>query len=118
MERFELRHTYQGLKSVYGITTIADSTAREIMVVVTEIPENKGKSVTNAYDAVATELYYDRLSHIPVEDIRWIEHYTKEEIGLSEATFDEVFLDWTGKEFTFPKWKPLDKETLEKIRDI
>ena len=103
MEKLKLRHQFHGFDSIYGLTTIADDTARKIMVVVTELPENKGKSVTNAYDVIATEVFYDRLSHIPPEDIRWIEHYTKEELGLKEATFDEVFLEWTGKDFRFPK---------------
>ena len=76
MEKLKLRFKFQGFDSIYGLTTLADETARKVMVVVTELPENKGKSVTNAYDVIATEVFYDRLSHISPEDIRWIEHYT------------------------------------------
>ncbi len=86
------------------------------MVVLTDPGPGSGTSVTNACETIATELFYDRLSHIPFGDIRWIEHYPHEGSEWEE-TFDEIFLTWDGSRFKKPQWKPLDKETVGRIKE-
>lgn len=43
-------------------------------VMMSEEKNNRGPSITNACDRVATQIYYARLSEIPPDKIVWLEH--------------------------------------------
>lgn len=95
-----------------------------IYVVLTELAENPGTSITNAYEKIATAIYNDFLIQTPIENINWIEHYTNESYeGESDKweRFDRVLLKWDEKNRCFEvgqpyseskSWKPCNEETV------
>jgi hypothetical protein len=82
----------------------------KITVVLTELDDNPGTSVTNMIEHLATMVYHQFLKGIPVENITWIEHYPKTSFG---ETFDRVFLHWNGEIFSNPKWERIKEECEE-----
>jgi hypothetical protein len=76
-----------------------------VTVILTELTDNPGTSVTNCIEEIATQVYQQFLKDTPVEKIRWIEHYPPS--GIFEETFDEVVLDWDGEKFSHPRWRRL-----------
>lgn len=94
---------------------------RAATVILTELPDNPGTSVTNAIENIATLIYKERLSDMAADAITWIEHYPQRE-KIAE-THDRVILQWepsmphwlggkivgTGK-FAHPKWMPMKRE--------
>lgn len=83
------------------------------VVVMTEVPENPGTSVTNAVEKIATKVYWEFLSgNARPQDVRFVEHYK----GFTgkEETFDLVILKWNfaRKEFFDPEWRPIRKEEV------
>lgn len=90
----------------------------KVTIVLTELPNNTGTSVTNWFEELATTLYIQWLKRdYAVNDITWIEHYPYEERnGDSEGheeTWDLVLLSWTGIRFKSPSWKRIEPESLE-----
>ncbi len=45
------------------------------IVILSEIPENTGDKITNAFKEIATQVYYKYLKSIDPKIIIWIEHY-------------------------------------------
>jgi hypothetical protein len=76
---------------------------RKVTVILTELPDNPGTSVTNMVEHLATKIYHEFLSRTPIEDIAWIEHYPANRIR--KETFDKVMMEWDGKNFAHPQWK-------------
>lgn len=76
------------------------------VVMLTELDDNRGTSVTNYIEYIATLIYRERLNGCPVESIRWIEHYPAN--GDKEETFDEVFFKWDGQRFVSPQWRRIE----------
>ena len=74
----------------------------KIYVVLTELPDNHGVSVTNAVGIIATVVYNQFLSNKPIDKIVWIEHYIE-----PEETYDEVTLFYNGAVFQQPQWKQI-----------
>lgn len=78
-------------------------------VIVTELPDNPGRSVTNAWPELATQIYHALLKNISPDKINWYEYYPENVYsGKKEASFDQVFLKWNGKEFISPSWARTD----------
>jgi hypothetical protein len=84
-------------------------------VVLTEIAENQGMSITNAAEDLATEI---RLVYgLNPSTTAWIEHYTpdsyRERSGRAE-TFDLVTFTWDNAGAArYPKWRRLTIEEVE-----
>ncbi len=93
------------------------------VVIVSELPDNPGTSVTNAIEQIAAEVMDApslALEHVPV----FVEHYPPEATGRAEETFDLVVFGhhevreivrggvWR-KEIGSPTWKPLDRRAVE-----
>ena len=97
---------YHGCDSKCGVEIIEDRNG-QVTVIFTELLCNQGTSITNMIEKLATEIYYKYLSHKPVNDIRWLEHYPKDFFG--GETYDEVSLEWDGEKFIRPKWKRIYK---------
>ena len=89
----------------------------EITVILTELKDNPGTSVTNKVEFIASLIYSKYLSDKPVSDIKWIEHYPRR--GKIEETFDLVELTWLveKKMFITPRWSRLSKQELEYIHN-
>lgn len=101
-----------GYESVCGLE-ITKSNGK-VKVVLTELPENKGTSVTNFVEHLATLVYHRYLEDTPIENIVWVEHYPWSRF-LQRETFDQVKMDWDGKAFSHPQWKYLTLEQYEVI---
>ena len=93
------------------------------VVVVSELPDNPGTSVTNAIEQIAAEVMYAHcfaMGRAPV----FVEHYPPRVTGGRDETFDlVVFANYDvrdvmrcgiwHKEIGSPTWKPLDRCTVE-----
>lgn len=90
------------------------------IVMLTELPDNPGTSVTNWYEEIAAKLFKETLrGKYGIKDITWIEHYpfekrTKHSDGREE-TWDKVTMDWNGDRFMNIKWRPLKREEVENL---
>lgn len=76
----------------------------DIMVVITQLPDMTGTSVTNYFEHIATLIYLQKLSGYPLDKIKWIEHYTDKSSITLNKKFDIVTMDWDGNKFSNPKW--------------
>lgn len=76
------------------------------VVILTELEENLGTSITNFYEHLATIIYETRLKPMPVENVRWLEHYPYSSL-LKAETYDAVILKYDGKRFHSPRWTHL-----------
>jgi len=101
---------FWGCDSVCGLE-IKELGDGKVAVILTELEDNSGTSVTNFYEYLATEVYWKYLAPRPVESIIWIEHYPENPRIEREAVWDRVFLRWDGRRFSNPQWRPLDRET-------
>lgn len=91
------------------------------VVVLSELPDNPGTSVTNAVEQLAAEVMdAHALPRVPII----IEHYPSESTGGREETFDlvvfahhEVWEVMRGglwrREIGAPTWKPLGRRAVE-----
>lgn len=95
---------YGNCNSICGVDIEKLADGRTI-VVLTELPENTGTSVTNMVEYLATEIYHSFLKGIPTQNIFWIEHYPERK--PFPETFDRVIMTWDGQKFKNPKWERL-----------
>lgn len=114
LDRFEYKgygvHDSFCRLEIFGLTT-----GRPI-VVVTELDENPGTSVTNACEGIANAVYktYIEPHGITPDKVRFIEHYPDSAVKWSEVFF-KVNTDRAGVEhFEKPEWKHVkDPDWLE-----
>ena len=111
-------HTFQGQGSTIdahcGVTLFIDQVNNRAAVVLTEKPGNPGRSVTNAVEQIASEVFNKHLANlannIPPGRVAWIEHYEKG-LPASRPTFDRVLLGHAYNAgrvgFYAPDWKRL-----------
>jgi hypothetical protein len=108
-----LKHTY---RSRLGLTGICGVDIYEcfdrLTVMLTELNNNRGLSVTTCVHELATDIASGLRDVGVVSDPRaivWIEHC---EGAYSPAapwngeTWDEVTMDWDGRRFRNPRWRP------------
>ncbi len=93
----------------------------KVFVVLTELNENTGTSVTNFYEQLATLIYKQYLSAVPKDQIVWVEHYDENSYQNTRdqhESFDIVTLTWNEKleAYQSPQWRPCDQKTLSAIR--
>jgi len=81
----------------------------KVKVTLTELPDNKGTSVTNMVENLATMVYHQFLHEVPVDNIQWIEHYPANGRLREEASFSEVKMLWDDERFSHPEWKHIKK---------
>jgi hypothetical protein len=91
-----------------------------VVVMLTELPDNPGMSVTNACEDIATRIVQD--FGIDLQRTRFIEHYPEEKTlhygteHVRKETFDEIFFTWDSKgRADEPHWKPLTKGEVERL---
>jgi hypothetical protein len=91
-----------------------------VSVVVTELPDNPGMSVTNACEDIASRVVQD--FGINPQRTRFIEHYPEERTvhhgreHVRKETFDEIFSTWDKQNRADgPHWKSLTKEEVERL---
>jgi hypothetical protein len=91
-----------------------------VVVILTELPNNPGTSVTNFFEHLATKVFMEILmmEAIKPANIIWIEHYPAESREpIREETWDKVELMYHDeyKRFQRPKWSRLQKEEVDAI---
>ena len=84
-------------------------------VVLTELPDNPGTSVTNFAEGIATAVKHELLPDFPFYKIKWVEHYFAVK-PLFPESFDRVSLTWDKDAFHNARWTSLDKEEARKIK--
>lgn len=103
---------------------LPDDTERDLPVVIcSELPDNRGESVTNAAERIAAEVIDAFKLPVPVV---WIEHYSPETTDGASETFDLVVFghyevreivrveeEGTIKEIGPPSWRRLDRGSVE-----
>lgn len=98
---------YWGFDSKCGVEIKRDND--KVTVILTELPDNPGTSVTNMIEHLATMIYHQFLKDVLVENITWIEHYIESFAG---ETFDKVKMEWDGQRFKNPKWERIKKKEI------
>lgn len=90
---------------------------KKCIVILTELPDNNGTSITNMYEHLATYIYNQFLQNdYTYDQIMWIEHYPKESRARGEPeSFDEVIMEYDGKQFKHPKWLHMKNEEIMEI---
>lgn len=92
------------------------------VVVITELAENPGQSVTNCVEQLTAEVIMSHL--LPSPETIIIEHYEEVERGGESETYDLVTFSWGDPEPKLrsgvwnlelgdPSWRPLDRESVE-----
>ena len=71
------------------------------IVILTEIPENKGDKITNAFREIANQVYYKFLKTIEPNSIIWIEHYYA---GKPQDEYCVPSLKWTDNCYSKINW--------------
>jgi len=121
MERFKYE-TKSGKGGVCGLD-VRESPDRRV-VILTEVSDNPGMSVTNACEQIVTQLAASRGWLDPVtgkmdKSTVWVEHYSgssyKPLDDTFEDTWDLVTFTQAGGEFTSPVWRRLSQEALTKL---
>lgn len=114
---------YQGLFDYLGVSrrgnrcglTILPQPEGKAMVILSELTAQTSKSLTDHYLRIANEVYEQFLSHIPVQNITWIEHYNREHHSQNAEPFAEVSLTWDPikKAFNSSEHRPCNKAMVE-----
>jgi hypothetical protein len=79
-------------------------------VLLTELPTNTGKSVTNAIEEIL-EIVLQRLQ-APLEKVCIVEHYPQR--GVTPPTFDEVHFPSGNLEN--PSWRRIPQQLVDELR--
>ena len=102
-----------GCNSRCGVTIYED----QKLIMMTELADNPGMSITIAPEKVATDIYYHFIKDLlnwNMGDIIWIEHYTDGAYGSSnQPSFDRVMFLISSNfpigirdHYTHPTWSP------------
>lgn len=87
------------------------------VVVLTEIAENPGASVTNAAEVIATELR-SRHPLLRTTNPIWVEHYNGESYALglhAPDRFGTLSFQWLRDRYRAPQWRPLAASELQNL---
>lgn len=113
MERIEYR-TPAGGVGVCGVRTVSVDATKKI-VILTELADNPGKSVTNSWPFIASAIYYQLFPDFDPKGIIWVEHYGQQSYRQPRGDgdrYDIVDLEWddTRHEYSIaqdrPSWRP------------
>ena len=85
------------------------------VIVLSELAENLGVSVTNAAAALATEIA--RIYPLDPDTTFWIEHYGAFSYTASggDETFDLVTFTWRNRTASNAEWQRLNSDQLHKL---
>jgi hypothetical protein len=114
-----IKHTYRicGSRGICGVSVHRH--LGYLFVVLTELRNNPGVSVSNCFEDLATDIAFGLVESGSIEDatlIQWIEHYEPDRRRATSpqnsGTWDRVVMDWDGVRFSYPRWKPLRSKLL------
>ena len=87
----------------------------EVVVILTELPDNPGASVTNAVEFLAPQVLARHRERIRGRSVTWIEHYPRESRAGAEETFDLVEFAPQPGGSPVPRWSPLGRRGLDEL---
>jgi hypothetical protein len=94
--------------------------SEKAIVILSELEENEGFSVTNSVEYLATDVYKTFLKEYQPEQIIWIEHYPESAYRSikHKISYCRVTLDWYNekKAFLHPQWKHI--KSIEEIKGL
>lgn len=89
------------------------------IVVLEELPDNPGASVTNFCEHIANivrRAHAEFFDGVHPTEIVWLEHYPRASRGVRDReTFDRIFFQWDGVKYSRPRWERYTREHLEKL---
>jgi len=100
-----------GVQSIYGIDAFPTGNDTAVAVI-TEFPDNRGRSVTNAIEAIRAQVLLYWLPDYQWDQVIWVERYLSGSCGSQGEvgeTFDVVQFSKDGRPF----WSPLGNRTEE-----
>ena len=112
----DMKYSYQGytrIESFCGLKLLERD--GNTLVILTELPDNPGTSVTNCVEKIATKVLKE--FRLDWHDITWIEHYPAASRGFDKKpSYDLVEFDWNwlGRA-EHPKWLHLTEEKFSRI---
>ena len=121
-EKFELDYTSNSAfiaRCEVDIYKELGSYNRLVIVILTQIAENQGKSITNAFERIATEIV--RQKRLNPHRVLWIEHYPDRNKGggknsILDESYSLVSLDWVALKIArAPGWNHITREWLEQL---
>lgn len=88
---------------------------KQVIVMMTEIAENTGTSVTNRSEAIASAVRFQH--NLSGYNVTWIEHYGAVSYhgGRASETYTQVTYGWHGGTARHPEWKALTQEQVEAL---
>ena len=91
------------------------TTSGQTIVLATEVDDNPGTSITHRAAGLATEVV--RTFGLPLDTLRWIEHYPARLGGNGApplpASFDQVTFSGTAQGVWHPQWQRLSQAQVE-----
>jgi hypothetical protein len=115
---------YNGVEGECGLkiwsfkNSYQDLLASRYVIVMTQLPDNKGLSVTNGAENIALEVMETYLRQADPDIITWIEHYPPRGNSVSvriAETFDRVNMKFDGKRFHINNWTHLVEADLKTL---
>jgi len=84
------------------------------VVVVTELSDNPGASITNCFERIVPRVLAAFLPLMPLKSVIWVEHYPSASRGGSLETYDLVAIEqYNG--CLIPRWRSLGKEGFQQL---
>lgn len=104
------------LKSIYDLE-ILPQIKGDAVVIITALKEGAGASITNPYEKIATQIYYQRLRNLNANKVIWIQKSLHKKNDNEEAFF-EVDLTWDQKAkfFHSPRLEACDPKVIASIK--
>jgi transcriptional regulator with XRE-family HTH domain len=104
-------------KVIFHLYLVRERTSDKCTVVLTEVPENVGESITNGIERIAYELTMKFVLN-PRNTI-WYERYDTDYKASTHAPAGlladmEIKLEWRGDRYTNPQWISLNDHSYEK----
>jgi len=92
----------------YSACIVKDQEMGLAIVILIELKDNPGMSITNAYEHIASLIVKEGIIGIKPENIVWFEHYEDKPKSL-----DKVHLKWSGDRYVMEGWTPVTYERLK-----
>ncbi len=84
-----------------------------VTVILTELPDNPGITVTYLIEHLATLIYKEYLRVSPVESIIWVKHdpeILRGDKRIAEESYKQALLVWNGETFSSLRWVSLPRK--------